>query len=954
VCEACRIVIRAELELLERDAELTVLRSCLEDVRGGAGRLVVIEGEAGIGKTALMQAACADARESEMLVLAARGTQLECDFPFSLVRQLFERLVRAAAPAEQEELLAGAARLAGPLVGVEADSERLDGSAGPMLDPSFPTLNALFWLVSNLSETGPTVLAVDDAHWADPASLRFLEFLLPRLEDVRVLLVVAARPGEPDGAPTRLAGLISDDVARVIRPRALSPTAVADLVRATLAPGATEAFCAACEEVTRGNPFLLRELLTELLAVESDGAAADAGLVREMAPSSIGRAVLLRLARLPAPARRVAEAVAVLGDGCELRHAAALAECDPAGGEAAVDALADAAIFEPGSRPSFAHPLVRNAIHADLPPSERAALHRRAARLLADDGAPPERVALHLLATAPRGDAAVVETLAAAAQRALDRAAPEAAIRYLERALAEPASPGARPEILRMHMTAGMRIGDVALADQIGDDPIAELSANPETLLATAGPVTLWLLASGRASEVPALLDRAIALASNRGELELALQMEASLAALSVLTPAEARARLARHADSVVPGTEGERVWLAVQGWWGTLLGDSAAHTGEMARRALSNGLIFAEQPTSPAPAQAILVLLRTEQLDLAADRIDALAVEARARGFALGLTQASFLRANVALLRGDVTRADAEARSAVEAARGGGWLAAVPIFLAVYLDALIERGEPAAADHELAQAGFTGAMPENYWWGPLLVSRGRLRLAQRRFGEAVSDLLELERQNERAGIWNPSQHLGSHLALALAAQGESEAARRSADAELERARAWGAPGEVGATLRVRGLLATGRERLELLEEAVSVLAPSPVRLEYLRALTEYGAALRRAGRRADARVPLREAVELARRGGALAIGKRAHEELAATGEKLRPLVAAGVESLTPSERRVTELAGQGLSNRDIAQALFLTVKTVEGHLSHAYRKLDIGSRKELAGVLHG
>ena len=189
-------------------------------------------------------------------------------------------------------------------------------------------------------------------------------------------------------------------------------------------------------------------------------------------------------------------------------------------------------------------------------------------------------------------------------------------------------------------------------------------------------------------------------------------------------------------------------------------------------------------------------------------------------------------------------------------------------------------------------------------------------------------------------------------MALALAAVGRRDEARRSAERELDRARAWGTPSAIGTALRVRGVLQTGEEGLRLLEEAVAMIAPSPVRLEYARALTDYGAALRRANRRADARAPLREALALALRGGALAIAKRAHEELAATGEKLRPLLAGGVESLTPSERRVAELAAEGLSNRDIAQGLFLTVKTVEMHLSRAYRKLDIGSRRELPEAL--
>src|SRR5436190_22592516 len=170
----------------------------------------------------------------------------------------------------------------------------------------------------------------------------------------------------------------------------------------------------------------------------------------------------------------------------------------------------------------------------------------------------------------------------------------------------------------------------------------------------------------------------------------------------------------------------------------------------------------------------------------------------------------------------------------------------------------------------------------------------------------------------------------------------------------LAEARAWGTPRAIGMALRAAGLAAPGARGIALLEEAAEVLEGSPARLEHARALADLGAALRRANRRADAREPLRRALDLARHGGALAVARRAHEELAATGERLRPLAAAGADSLTPSERRIAELAAAGQSNREIAQALFLTVKTVETHLSNAYRKLDIRSRRELAPALAG
>jgi DNA-binding CsgD family transcriptional regulator len=938
------------MELLEREAELDELRSALRDAGGGSGRLVFVEAEAGVGKTALVRSACGEGEALGMRVLTARGTELERDFPFALVRQLFAPALAAAGADERDGLLAGAARPAGALVGLEPDSETANAVAS-IVDPSFPALDALYWLLSNLCESAPVLLAVDDAHWADPASLRFLEFLLPRLEELALLVVVAARPAEPGADAAALARLGDDDAARVLRPRALSQDAATEVVRRALGPGAEDPFCAACHEVTLGNPLLLRELLVELRERDSRGAAAEAALVRETAPPSVGRAVLLRLARLPEPAPGLAAAVAVLGDGCAPAHAAALAGVELPGAAAAIDSLAEAGIFEQGPRLAFVHPLVRNAVHADLAASERAAAHARAARLLTGDGVEPERVALHLLATPPSGDEAVVGTLTVAAQRALDRAAPEAAVAYLRRALAEPPPPQARPEIARMHITAGVRLGDKGLADDIGD-PLVELSADADTFLASAWPLAMWLLASRRGDEVPGVLDRAIELAGERGDVERALELEAQLASLGQLSPPQARARFARHAGAIVPGSKGERLWLALQSWWGLFLGETAEHVGAMARAALADGRIFSEQPDSPPAGQAILVLARTEQLDLASDRIDALAAEGRARGATFAAAQASFLRAHVELMRGNAARAEAEASATVAAGRRGGWLLAVPVYLALLVDALIERKELVEADAVLARTGLPDPLPESYWWTPLLHSRGRLRLAQRRFDEATADLRELQRQNVADGIASPPLSPGSHLALALAATGDRAAARRSAAEELERAQRWGAPSAVGAALRVVGLLASGEDQLALLREAVETLEPSPVRLEVMRAQVDLGAALRRANRRSEAREPLRSALEEARAGGALEIAGRAHAELAATGEKLRPLAAGGVESLTPSERRVAELAAEGLSNRDIAQTLFLTVKTVEGHLSNAYRKLDITSRRELGAAL--
>src|SRR4051812_18185566 len=174
--------VRAQPELLERDAEVEELTAALEEARSGAGGVIVIEGAAGIGKTRLLRVVREVAEAIGMRVLAARGTELERDFPFAIVRQLLEPALAAEAPARRAELLAGAARPAAAVLGIDQPAGGVD------LDPSFATLNALYWLVSNVAESHPTVLVVDDAHWADAASLRSLRFVLPRLEDLPVLL----------------------------------------------------------------------------------------------------------------------------------------------------------------------------------------------------------------------------------------------------------------------------------------------------------------------------------------------------------------------------------------------------------------------------------------------------------------------------------------------------------------------------------------------------------------------------------------------------------------------------------------------------------------------------------------------------------------------------------------------------------------------------------------------
>jgi ATP/maltotriose-dependent transcriptional regulator MalT len=943
--------VRATPGLLERDGELDELQAALEDARGGAGRLVVVEGPAGIGKTRLLEAARDRAEQAGLRVLSARGTELERAFPFALVRQLFESVLHEASGPDRDELLDEAARPAGPIVGIDSARSPGDEDAGFISDVPFEVLNGLYWLTSNLSERGSVLLAVDDVQWSDQASLRFLMFLLPRLGDLPVTLGISVRSREVGVESELLDRLRSDPAALVLHPAPLGGTSVAELVRAELADDADDAFCAACEAVSGGNPFMLHELLRELRAEESQGTQAEASRVRELAPASIQRAVLARLARMPDECRELARAIAVLGDDAEPREAAALAGLDARATADAADALAAAGTLEAGRPLRFAHPLLRNAVYADLTGAEKVAFHRRAADNLTTAGAGPERIAVHLLATDPDGDPQVVETLGGAAQRALEHGAPEAAISYLQRALAEPPEPSRRPDLLRTLMTASFDSMDQSALARLDADRVEELTADPEALYAVASELAPLLLVSGRTEEGMALLDRARATSIQAGDYDRVVSFDAQVAIWADLGPKKDPA-WDRYADRLPDDTPGGRVRLALKAYSGARSSEPAGSVSDWALRAMEGGAIFREQRDSTIAVLPIWVLIRTDLLDDAERAIERFSRVARARGPAPVIVSL-FLRGSLAYARGEIALAEPDMRDAVEGARQFEFVGMTSDWVGLLIEMLIERGELERAEHALEAGGLDGRIPDKIGFSQALHARGCLRLAQGRTAEGLDDLTELPKRLERHGWSNPLYPTDAVAAVALAGAGQTEAARATADRYRRAAERWGTPRANGIALRCQGVVEGGDRGMKYLWDAVAMLRRSPARLELARALADLGAALRRANQRSDAREPLREALEIARRDGALAIAQRAHDELEATGEKLRPLLADGVESLTPSELRVAGMAAEGKTNRAIAQDLFLTVKTIEAHLSSAYRKLDIASRSELPEALN-
>jgi DNA-binding CsgD family transcriptional regulator len=298
------------------------------------------------------------------------------------------------------------------------------------------------------------------------------------------------------------------------------------------------------------------------------------------------------------------------------------------------------------------------------------------------------------------------------------------------------------------------------------------------------------------------------------------------------------------------------------------------------------------------------------------------------------------------------VREAEADARAALNAGQPG------------FLDArhatgnliiaLIERGELDLAEAALAEQGLSDTHEPGAMTGAILFgSRGRLRLVRGRPHEALADLHLCAEMLLAAGMvssgfadWRRDTAL-AHLALE-----DVHAAQLVAAEDLELSRAFGAPREIGIALRTAGLIAGGERGIELLAESAAVIAPSEARLDHAHSLVEYGAALRRSGRRREAREELALGLDAASRCGARATAERARAELVAAGAKPRRERLSGPDSLTASELRVARLAAEGHGNREIAQALFVTRRTVEVHLTSVYRKLCIASREELPRAL--
>lgn len=932
---------------LEREGERAAVERGLDAAASGSGALLIIEGPAGIGKTTVLDDARGTARLRKMQVLTARAASLERDIANGVVRQLLEPRLRRAAPKTRDSLLAGAAALAAPVVLLNAEPPA--GELADIADRRSPVVHGLYWLVANIAADAPLLLAVDDLQWSDAASLRFLAYIARRLTDLPVLVVVTVRTGETPVDADALSELMLVPGAHVIRPQALSTTAVAQLAQDALGGSPDAGFVFACREATGGVPFLLVEMFKSLAAagvsIDTSGAAS----VTKLTSDTVAHATLLRLSRLSPEATAIAQCVAVLGRHAQLGSVARLSKLHEHTVLRARDALVSADLMHAGPPMTFVHPIVAASIYHAIPRGQRSMAHAAAAHMLTDDGADVEDVAAHLLLAEPGAAAEALDTLRAAARVARTRGAPESAAAYLERALLE-STAEARAHVLH----------ELAQARSVLRQPLAverfheaiDASRDPAFRARVAVDLVETLMVTRQWDAALHEIDTALAIPASDSETTACLEVfRAHVMAYDVrlVDRFEAtRPRLAEIADR--DGRSG-RLMAALLAACAVARNEPPREVVALSTHALADGLLMAGADAEAWGPFAAARLAWLGQHDVALAAAEQMRDAAQRRGSVYGFVRGTALHALALARAGDLRGAEADIRGAYDLARDGDALYGLLLLLCWAVDALLER--PGLDDvARVFEVTDVAPLDGTYLGAWFLETRGRLRRMRGERAKAADDLRRCGGLMKAFHTVNPMlSRWRSECALALPDSERAEALHL-VDEELALAAATGVAEPQAVALRTAGLLERGDAAIERLRTSLDRHQDGDSPVEQARTLVALGAALRQAGRRQAAEQRLREGLGIAHSSGAERLAGHAEEELRALGFRPRRRAMFGVDALTPSELRVAREAARGVTNRDIAQSLFVTLKTVESQLRSAYQKLEIAGRSELAAAL--
>ena len=919
-------------EPLERAAELKELSALLAAAQEGRGQVCVIEGPNGVGKSRLLDECADSAAALGMSVIRARCSELTRDYPFGVARSLFEPGLIRGGQEFRDELRRGPAGLAKPLF--EQQESATD---------EFAVIYGLYWLTVNLSEQRPMAILVDDVPWADDFTLRFLVYLAERVDDLSVAVVVAIRSGDP-GAESQLIGdLWQAASVPPVRPTELSESAVAEMLAAALPDHRIDAeLVQAIHRKTGGNPLFVVAVADAIRAGED---------VSITTPESLRRYVIRRLARLDPAARELSKAAAVVGCEVPLGDVIQLADLGLDTGFVAAAQLVQANILATSDPVFFAHGIILTAIYSVLEPGERLALHSRSAKLLADRRSPPEAVAEHLMKSGGINESWAIDALYGAGRAAARKGAPAAAIRYLRRAI-EAFDANAVPP----RMLIDLGLAEAAAGESTSLDRFAkalEMVSEPGERADALYSLGQTLYAIGRFAEASAAFRHGATLVDDDTQAWLRFHGAAASAEFFITTPAERMQPEIIRPDDLADGA-GTRVVLAVKSLQEVVSVPPAQWAGDLAMRALGDGALLAEQTSQgPSVNLAVQALLYAGRLSEAQKAADAAVRDARERGALLAHVEACYARALVLYARGQITDAAADAQAALDGLDWR-WHDHRQRAVAIQLHCMVERAELdeavsliERADEELPEPAAQGIVALLHLARARVQLRVRNLAAARREVEAAGDAVgDYGPINPAAFPWRSLAGVIAHFA------GEHDRARRLITEEVALAELFEVPIGLGIALRRRARTETGGEAVETLQQALDILAETEARLELARTHAALGSALRRAGRRVDARSHLQKGLDLAHRGGATGVEAQLREELTAAGGRPRRSAVTGVESLTPTELRVAELAAEGLSNRQIAELIFVSRNTIAWHLRNIYRKLQVESREQVSQSL--
>jgi tetratricopeptide (TPR) repeat protein len=846
----------ASAPLWERDKEVAAVERVLDTLcadRSSAGSLLVFRGEAGLGKTALLAEIRRIAEARGCAVWSVRGAEILRSVPFNVVRQLLQPALLSLMPEEAREYLGDWYDIAGPALGITEPGERKADPQG--------VCDGLVAAVRRLARRHwPLVLLIDDAHWADQETLRWLAAFTERLDDLSVLVVVARRPGEVSGESARHLDAIAAAAGRPVATlSALTPDATAGLTRRTLGAHADGPFCREVWAVTGGNPYETVELLAKVQDSEFEPTEAAATELRALNRSARGGGLVARLKGLGLEATRFAWAAAILGTEITVGLAAKLASMDRDDAERCAEQLRIARILtepDPAGPQSdegdlmFVHPLIATAVYNSIPDALRTAMHGIAARVVTDNGLGAAAAARHLLEVHPDDDEELVEQLREAAREHIAVGAPDAARRCLERALLEPPAPEVHAHVLYELGCATLLTAPATTVDHL-QNALAMPGLDGRERVDAVFRLSQALLHNDQLEEAVRTVE-AEAARHPEGPARLRLQavqyMWESLHAGEATSPGR-RDRLAALARSCTGRDNSERALLMLRGFDAMARGENAEEVAELCDRALVNGRLapgLGWTDTEWGP-EIIYMLANAYAYSDRLDRAEALHTEAlrtwesagwRGGHLALGHAYVGFGHRR----RGRLREAEASLRESLELAERVGrrlplhWSATVNL-----VDTLLARGHADEAWEVAEQYGFAPPYPSTIVLPDPRSVRGRLLLAVGRTQEGINELEEAGKAAAVRGHLNPVMvPWAVDLARALASKDPARAAQLATDVRRHAER-FGTDTAIGEALRCAAALETGRRAVRLAEQAVAYLEASPCQYEHAAARVEYG-----------------------------------------------------------------------------------------------------------------